>query len=194
MLLKQLSDEDKRTFLCLAELLILCDRPVLWDGKRREAITAESKSATVTIQRDEREAALVEELSLISPDKGGTMFFTFMGHGLGRRNIEPELVKRISSLPLHGEEDQAARWNVAGEVLREVLKGKQAALPSVPKLFLFELMMLSLAEGSIPSIRWQVLNEIRHHYHIESFIFDDLLERAESSHSEAQKTVAIIFE
>lgn len=204
MLLKQLSDEDKRTFLCLAELLSLSDKPILWDGKRRESITKDTNLALVTIQRDEREAKAVEELSSILPDKGGSttlgaMLRAKLEHRGGielehRGDIELALIKRIEKLPLHSQDDPVVRVNAATGVLREVLKNKGATMPSVPKLMLFELMMLALTGGSISNIKWQVLTEFKHHYQLEDYIFRDLLERAQSSYLEAQKTVAIIFE
>lgn len=192
MLLKQLSDEDKRTFLCLAELLILCDRPVLWDGGRRVATAQAVHYSTVTIVRDEREAASLEELASISKDGGGTRLL--FGLGSGRGKVEPDLIDRIRKLSPLSEDEPATRWNVVRDLLREMLKGKQAVMPSVPKLFLFELMTLSLSGGGISSVRWQLLDDIRNHYHIESFIFADLLARAQSMHLETQKTVAIILE
>ncbi|MDR3397376.1 MAG: hypothetical protein P4M06_07415 [Pandoraea sp.] len=192
MLLKQLSDEDKRTFLCLAELLILCDRPVLWDGGRRVATAETIHYSSVAIQREEREAASFEELASIAKDRGGVRLP--FGLGASRAKVESDLIERIRKLSPLSEDDPAARWNVVRDMLRDMLKGKQAIMPSVPKLFLFELMMLSLSGGSISSVRWHLLDDIRAHYHVEPFIFSDLLARAQSVHLETQKTVAIILE
>lgn len=196
MLLKQLSDEDKRTFLCLAELLSLSDKPVLWGGKRRETIADNAKSANVTIQRDEHETRMMEDLASIAADKGGGsgILWAPVGTPLGRADIESELVARLKPLRLHEEDDPAVRVRVASEVLREILKDKKADIPSAPKLMLFELMMLALADGSISNIQWQLLDEFRHHYQLEDYIFNDLLERARTTYVETQKTLAIILE
>lgn len=194
MLLKRLSDADKRTFLCAAELLSLSDKPILWDGKRREQITKDTNVSAVSIQRSESQSEAMEELSSILPDKGRGSFFGSIREGIGRAGIESAMIKRIEKLPLHSADDPAVRVNAATEVLREVLKEKKAAMPSVPKLMLFELIMLALREGGISSIKWHVLNEFKHHYKLEDYIFSDLLERAQSTHLEAQRTVAIILE
>lgn len=197
MLLKQLSDEDKYTFLCLAELLSLSDKPIFRDETRGNAAEVEQFFSLLTsldlglkkvkIQRDVRETQAVAELfsTLLNND--------ISSHG-DIKEIERALIKRINTLPLHSENDPVVRVRVATDVLREILKNKKATIPSVPKLMLFELMMLALTGGSISSIRWQVLSELKNHYQLEDYIFHDLLERAQSTHLEAQKTIAIILE
>lgn len=59
---------------------------------------------------------------------------------------------------------------------------------------LFELMLFVLGDGEISVIQWNLLDEFGHHYQIDDYIVQDLLERAEVTHQEAQKTIAIILE
>lgn len=190
MLLKQLSLDDKRDFLRIAELLSLADKPVVQEGKFRIRLTYDgSFSSNQSIQRGERESAAMAELvSICERDVSAA------GATIGRWDMESALLKRTSKLPLHAAEDPATRAAASLEVLRDLLNGKKSEMPAVPKVMLFELMLLALADGSISSIEWQLLNEFKHHHRLEDHIFDDLLERAESTYREAQKTIAIILE
>jgi hypothetical protein len=195
MLLKQLSSDDKRDFLCIAELLSIADKPLLRADKLWISIPAGGSFGTkISIQRGERESAAMDEL-VWNCDRGGDAALDYASGGrFGRKGIESALLKHIDKLPQHTAEEPAARAAAAFDVLREVLKGRKAEMPSVPKVMLFELMVFALAKGSISSIEWQLLNEFRHHHQLEDHIFDDLLERAECTHREAQKTLAIILE
>ena len=216
MLLKQLSVDDRRDFLCIAELLSIADKPVSRVGKHGLTIPSDAvlkaamgpilsifikKTPSKTIpagtisgiQRDERESmAMAELIYACGKEADGKMDGT--PDQMDRKGIEWSLVKRIGRLPIETAEEPAARATVALDVLRELLKGKKAPVPSVPKLMLFELMFFALTKGSISSIEWQLLNEFRHHHQLENYIFNDLLERAEFTHREAQKTLAIILE
>lgn len=215
MLLKQLSNDDKRLFLRVAELLCVSDKPILWGGKRSEEITAATNLSDVKIQRGEREELAMADLMLAlhaTQDKvagkasSGSSSNSFLNlddivSGISSMlnpytSVQPEslLIERIKKLPIQRAHEPAARANAALEVLRDLLKEKKAILPSVPKLMLFELMMLAMADGAVSSIEWQVLNEFKHHYQIEDHIFDELLARAELTYREAQKTIAIILE
>lgn len=192
MLLKQLSDEDRRLFLGVAELLVLCDKHLLWNGQRRDDSVQNSRSGTLSLQRGQAAQALEELASTLL----GTMS-VFEGRLVGgpaRARVQGALVERIEALPLYDEDDPVVRVGAATDLLREMLKDKRAAVPSVPKLMLFELFMLALADGSISTVQWQVLSEFRHHYQVENPIFDDLLERARCTHREVRKTLAIILE
>lgn len=218
MLLKQLSTDDKRDFLCIAELLSIADKPVsllgkdvlvastLGDALLRETMapmfsvfmkkTPARKTPAWTIssiQRNERESMAMAELVSVCEKDTGVIQDGESGQ-MNHKDIESALVKRIGRLPIEKIEVPAARATVALDVLRELLKGRKAPVPSVPKVMLFELMLFVLVKGSISSIEWQLLNEFRHHHQLESHIFNDLLERAEFTHREAQKTLAIILE
>lgn len=192
MLLKQLSHEDQRLFLCLAELLSLSDKPMLWDGKRRAELTS-AHITQVSIDRSAQDRAAMAAIVEAIPDGDRPLSWLRL-HDFGRRDVETDLLDRLQKLPLDAVDNPAQRATVVLDMLRGLLDGKKAAMPSVPKLMLYELMMLALVDCSISSVEWQVLSEIRHHFGIEDFIFDDLLERAETTFREAQKTIAIILE
>jgi len=195
MLLKQLSIDDKRDFLCIAELLSIADKPLLRDDKLRiKFFDGGHFGTSISIQRGENESAVMDEL-VWNCDRGGDKTLDYASGGrLGYKDIEPALLKRIDKVPPHTAEEPASRATVALDVLRDLLKGRKALVPSVPKVMLFELMLFALAKGRISSVEWQLLNEFRHHHHLENHIFDDLLSRAECTHREAQKTLAIILE
>ena len=199
MFLKLLSSQDKSDFLSLAELITLCDKPILWDGKKIEKITPQTNFENVSIDKGEKEIAQLEELrgegvsGIVSslggavPGLGG-MFRGFFSE------IENKLLKKIKNYPLQEIEQPTARLEIALEVLRELLKGKKTELPSVPKLQLFELMQVALVDGNISSIKLQILNEFTQHFKLENYVFAELLERAEVTRREINKTLTIILE
>jgi hypothetical protein len=194
MLLKQLSDDDRKTILRVGELLISCDKPLRWNGKLRGESSQNSASGKVTFKRGQRGAEALDELSSTFLDKTESVFGDIFGGPTSRGNIETTLAKRIEKFPLYSEDDPAIRARTAVELLREILKDNTAAKPAVPKLMLFELFLLALADEGISNVQWQVLNEFKHHFHLEDHLFEDLLERAQCTHREAQKTIAIILE
>ncbi|HIC7214418.1 hypothetical protein [Burkholderia stabilis] len=199
MLLKQLSDEDARVFLCVAELLSLSDKPILWDGKQRNEIAAKDiGSAKISLKRSEQQIeamkALVEATSGTGVAALGAILGDVLANELSRSQVESRLIQRLESLPLDSMDDQAIRVSIVRELMSLALRGKKAATPFVPKLMLFELMLFVLGDGGISGIQWNLLEEFSHHYRIDDYIVQDLLERAEITHQEAQKTIAIILE
>ena len=108
--------------------------------------------------------------------------------------IEKKLLEKLKKHPLQKIEETPTRLRVALEVLRDMLKGKKIELPSVPKLQLLELMQVALVNGSISSIKMQLLNEFAQHFRLESYVFTELLERAEVISREINKTLTIILE
>lgn len=177
MLTKLLTEEHRKYLLKIAELLSLSDRPLLWDGKTKEEITGETDIKKLSIQKDEQGSKDISDF------------------WLGRSSsVEHDLLEKLKALPLHVIENPERRAEAALAVLRDLLKEGGVLLPSVSKLILFELMRLALSSGQISSIQWQLLNEFKHHYRLEDFIFQELLERAESMCRETQKTIALILE
>ena len=53
---------------------------------------------------------------------------------------------------------------------------------------------MALSGSSISIIEWALLKEFQHHHHLEDFISDDILERAETMNKEVSKTISIILE
>jgi len=201
MLLKQLSDEDARVFVRVAELLSLADKPILWNGKPRSEIAAKDiGSAKISLKRSEKQVAAMKELVLAVYAKGkdldryGSGFVDATNGESARLEIESQLITRIESLSLDSIDDPVCRMNIARELLAATLRDKKAATPFVPKLMLFELMLFILGDGGISVIQWNLLDEFSRHYQVDDYIVHDLLERAEVTHQEAQKTVAIILE
>jgi hypothetical protein len=201
MLLKQLSDEDARVFLCVAELLSLSDKPILWDGKQRNEIAAKDMgNAKISLKRSELQIKAMRELVAAVTGKEEVvpslrdMMASKKSYSLVRFQIEEKLVHRLKSLPLESVDDPVVRVNVAREFLGQALQDQKVSALFAPKLMLFELMLFFLGDGGISAIQWNLLNEFSHHYQIDNYIVQDLLERAEVTHQEAQKTIAIIFE
>ena len=109
-------------------------------------------------------------------------------------DIENRLIEKIKTFPIQQTEDPAARIETAGEVLKELLEGKNAENPAVPKVMLFELMLIALCNGSISSVQMALLKQFQSHHQLEDFIFDDLLECAKTLTQETSKTISIILE
>ena len=184
MLIKLLSDSDKNHLIELAELLALADKPLLWNGKRREEIAAdEIDFNTLSIQEGEPERELIAELKQ-SVDSHSFCYFS----------EDSRLIKELKTFHRLKVESPETRVQAATTVLKEMLKGKKFELPSPPKVILFELLLVALRDGHISSIEWALLKEFQWHHQLEDFIFDELLERAETLNQEVSKTISIILE
>lgn len=195
MLLKQLSKKDRHIFLCTAQLLTLADQPLLWNGEPRSRTTMNTRFTNITIARSSaRQAAIDELFSALDATERLSIVVDYAIQGPQPGEIAAKLISELRLLPAKDENDPALRLKVANQLLAQVMKTDKAALPSVPKLMLFELMLLALTDGTISSVQWQLLVEFRHHYGLEEYIFDDLLMRAQCTHMETQKTLAIILE
>ncbi len=196
MLLKLLSSQDKSDFLVIAELLSLCDKPLLWDGVKIEDITPQTNLENVSIQKGEKKNSQIPKLKSGKDGFGdfAAAFGDIFRDGFAGYKVESKLLEKIKTIPLQKTQDPAVRLEVSVKVLRELLAGKKAELPSVPKLMLFELMQAALTEGNMSNIKLQLLNEFKLHYKIEDYVFDELLERAEVTVRETNKTITIIFE
>lgn len=182
MLIKLLSDDDKQYLIKISELLSLSDNPLLWDGKKKHEITVQTNLKNVTFYKDERETTLLQDWGLSE-----NLFQT-------KSTIEKLLLEKLEAFPLEVVEEQPNRAEAAISILKTLLKNGTPTTPSAIKLMLFELMLLALVNGSISAIEWQILNEFKHHHKLEDFIFQELLTRAEHTHSETQKTIALILE
>lgn len=185
MLFKYLSHQDKAYFLHIAQLLSLVDKPLLRDGSERKARTS-GTGAIIGVQRGEPEAELLQEWSCDGDLSDWSV-----------NRIEEHWLAKIREAPSELVDDAVTRATVAHETLHVLLderKYKPSSTPSVSKLMMFELMRLALADGSISSIEYHFLSKFKHLSQLDDDIFRDLLERAQSTHSEAQKTLALILE
>lgn len=192
MLIKLLSDTDKRHLLDLAKLLSIADKPLLWDGKSADELTSGTNLDALTIQEGEQECELIAELE---KSVGGSSAQLAFGNVFGRaRDVKARLIEALKTYPVPKAEKPETRVQAATSVLKEVLKCKTFELPTAPKVILFELLLVSLRDGHISSIEWALLKEFQQHHRLEDFIFDDLLERAETLNQEVSKTISIILE
>ena len=211
MLYKYLSHQDKAYFLHIAHLLSLIDKPVLRDGSKPERSATPLNSspssapghtkggnkdadkarpsgtgAIIGIQRGEPEAALLQEWSCDGDLSDWSV-----------NRIEEHWLEKLRAAPPELVDDAVTRATLAHETLHVLLnerKYKPSSAPSVSKLMMFELMRLALADGNISNVEYHFLSKFKHLCQLDDYIFRDLLERAESTHREAQKTLALILE
>lgn len=188
MLIKLLSTADKRHLLDLAKLLSIADKPLLWDGKSADELTSSTNLDALTIQEGAQECELIADLQ---QSIGPVPFNPILGRS---RDVKVRLIEALKKFPVPKAGNPETRVQAATGVLKEVLKGKVFELPTAPKVILFELLLVSLRDGHISSIEWALLKEFQAHHKLEDFIFDDLLERAETLNQEVSKTISIILE
>lgn len=200
MLVKFLSKADKEHLLALATLISLADNPLLWDGKPKSEIDSNTNLDNLSIQEEGRESALIVELKSEGfKESDGITLYDFMmlakqKADLKSSEVKDKLIKKLKKYPLQTVDDDVNRLNAAKEVLTKLLKGKKFDIPSVPKLMLFELISLALCDGSISEIEMTLLKDFQSHHQLEDFVFDEILERAETVNIEVNKTIAIILE
>lgn len=183
MFIRLLSESDKEHLLYLAEILSLSDDPLLWDEKTKEEITSTTDLDRLSFQRNKLETTLLSELA----NEGGKSWIYTSG-------IEEKFLEKLKTFPLKTVESPEVRMQTATYILKNLLAEQKCEKPSVPRLMLFELMLLALHDGNISNIEWALLKEFQYHHKLEDFIFDDLLERAESVNREINKTISIILE
>lgn len=192
MLIKLLSAADKKHLVELAKLLALSDKPLLWDGKTSEEITSSTNLSALSIQEGEQERELIADLEQsagISQPASDSPW-----HVLESLEVESMLLDAIKAFPIQKAERPEFRVQAAISVLKDLLRDKKFAQPSVPKVMLFELILVALRDGNISSIEWALLKEFQQHHRLEDFIFDDILERAEVLNQEVSKTLSIVLE
>lgn len=208
MFLRLLSREDNLHLLKLAKLMALADKPLLWDGRKIEELTSDTDLDKLTIQKGEQECTLIDEMKYEARLNHGDGFSDIFGDIFGdtfidknskssisqKHSVDISLIQKIKSLPIRQAEESSARLGVALEVLRELLEGEVSELPHVPKLMLFELILIGLRSGEFSNMEFALLKEFQHHHQLDDFTFDDLLERAEAMNREVTKTISIILE
>lgn len=188
MLIKLLPEPEKPLLLDLAELLALSDNPVLWDGKKYDDLTSDTDLNNISIQIDEQENELLADLEHAA------------GHPEHREpswlstSVKNRLIEQLKSFALSRVELPESRMAASQAVLAQLLEGRSTDRPEVPKIMLFEMFIVALRDGSISSIEQKLLRALQHHYQIEDFIFDDLLERAKALNDEVSKTIALVLE
>ena len=184
MLIKLLPESEREHLIELAKLLALSDNPLLWDGKTADEFTSSTNLNALAIQKSEQEQALIEDLE----------------QSVGSRSVwysstvEERLVEELKAFPIPKVEQPENRIQAATVVLKELLKTLEPETPATPKIMLFELLLVALRDGHISNIEWLLLKTFQQHFRLEDFIFDDLLERAETLNLEVSKTISIVLE
>jgi hypothetical protein len=197
MLIKLLSKVDQKHLLELAKLLAVSDKPLLWDGKTSDEVTASTDLSALSIQEGAQELELIADLERSAGLAPSDDFFgAAMSKSafFGSVDVRERLIKALKAYPIMQVEKPEIRVQAATTVLKELLKDKQFELPTAPKVILFELLLVALRDGHISSIELALLKEYQLHHQLDDFIFDDLLERAEALNQEVSRTIAIILE
>lgn len=207
MLIKLLSDSDKLHLIELAKLLALSDNPLLWDGKTVDEFTSDTDLSALTIQESELERELIAELeqsvgprsAILERERSdnvadGLLSINSFFSAWFPVDVGARLVNVLKTFPIPKAANAETRIQAATTVLKELLSGKTFELPTAPKVILFELLLVALRDGNISNIEWTLLKEFQLHHQLDDFIFDDLLERAETLNQEVSKTISIILE
>lgn len=202
MLFGFLSDADREDFLGIATLLSLSDKPLLWDGKGQEEISARTNMGRLTIQKGEAESSLLDAWRSGVKSSDGVTAAAAVAQGIfvkgmtrfARQGVEKEFIERLKGVPLNSIQDEGVRWNVVSGVLRGLLQEKVPTTFYANKVMLFELMLLALADGRVTGIEYQFLSEFGRHHKLDDDDFNEILERAECMYREMQRTIALILE
>lgn len=200
MLLKLLSEEQKKTLVVFAELLSVADKPVLWDGKTKEEITSRTNMDNLSFQKGEAELALLqewrEEAGIKESDFQQRMHSLFDGKTIKTRDqIERDLLGILKDIPLReSTEAPEVRSPAVSLILQDLLKEKSIEGTQAAKAILFELMLLALVSGNISGVEYRFLGEFALHHNIDDITFQEILERAEAFCRERRKTISLILE
>lgn len=205
MLIKMLPKPEKGLLLDLLQLLALSDNPILWDGKRYDELTSDTDLSKLSIQVDESERELISDLERSSGQslRGSSSFEGVLAGVLagGLKSgkaptsiVEEQLIAELKTFPIHKMELPETRVAAAKAVLDKLLEDQSKDRPEPPKIMLFDMILLALRDGSISSIERELLKAFQHHYQIQDFIFEELLDRAEALNSEVSKTIALVLE
>lgn len=128
MLIKLLSDVDKKHLVQLAKLLALSDKPLLWDGKTSDEFTSSTDLDAMSIREGEQERELIADME-VSAGITGWQTFGFSSSS----EVHDRLVEVLKSYPVIKVEKPEIRAQAASTVLMELLKGKVFELPATPK-------------------------------------------------------------
>lgn len=196
MLVKLLSKDDKVHFLKLAELLSIADKPLLWDGKTKDEITARTDMTKVSIAKGEAESKLLSDWAKeYSSGSFNEQFGGIFSDLFGGKAVEKLLLDQLIDIPLHkNTEDSVARVTAVLTVLDSLLKNSSLASPHAVRIVLYELMLMALASGGMSHIELRFLKTFKQHHQVDDCDFDEILERAESVFREVQKTIALVLE
>jgi hypothetical protein len=194
MLTKLLSKDDKTRFLLFAELLSLADKPMLWDGKKKEDITSHTNKENLSIKKGEPESMLLTEWGWQGSVPKNLPDIMKAKKMPGATWIEQCLIEFLRDILYKNTEEPVARWNAVAAVLSTLLKTDAITNKYAIRIVLYELMLLALADGAISPVEYLFLEKFKNHHQIDNYTFDEIRERAESMYRETQKTIAIVLE
>ncbi|SNY97918.1 hypothetical protein [Halomonas sp. hl-4] len=189
MLIKMLPVDERDHILDLASLMAIADKPILWDGKTYDEITTETSLDLITLEVSEDDRELIADL-----ERSARMNSHFIFETRDLAGITNRLIEVFKKYPFTKMEHPNTRVRAATTLMTELIEKKNYDDPSIPKIFLYELFLVSLRDGKISGVEWALLKEFQRHHKLEDFIFDDLLERAETLNKEITSTISIILE
>lgn len=204
MYLHLLSESSQELFLKTAHLVSISDNTLLWEGKTEAELTGDTNLQKIAVKEVEQEKAVLaqfaRECGKDADEWVGGLFVEDVSIvAFGEDEMDSVWVafkKKLKSLPLGKQNDPQARIMVSSSVLEQLCapEGEIEILPSEPKVMLYELFSLALADGEISSVEDALLRKFASLFQIEEFLYDDLLERAQGMNCEAVKTLSLILE
>ncbi|KRG85011.1 hypothetical protein H7691_04365 [Stenotrophomonas sp. CW117] len=205
MFLHLLSDDCQDLFLKIAHLVSISDNTLLWDGKTEAELTGDTNLQKVAVKEVEQEKAVLaqfaRECGKDADEWIGGLFVERMSIAAFGEEMDEVWVafkKKLKSIPLGKQNDPEERIAVSFSVLEKlhatVEEDEIEFLPAEPKVMLYELFLLALADGDISSVEDALLRKFADLFQIEEFLYDDLLERAQGMNHEAVKALSIILE
>ncbi|MFS8150126.1 hypothetical protein [Vreelandella titanicae] len=194
MLIKMLPKKHIEHMLNLASLMTISDKPILWDDKTYNEITAETNLKLISLKVGDEERELISDLERSNLTRN-QLIIAEAPFSLDRiTHISNQLTEVLQKYPFAKMENPGTRVGAATTVLQALLEQTKYDSPSTPKIILYELFLVALHNGHISGVEWALLKEFQRYHKLEDFIFDDLLERAETLSQEISKTISIILE
>jgi len=159
MSIKSLSDADKEHLMQLAVLLVLSDKPLLWDGKTADKITSRTDTKALSICVGKRERKLIAKLKavaeitncasstrswktklihpIVTPFGVIEIPIPFSGGTTTETVIVPDVSERLievlKSIPIAKAEEPENRVKAALTVLKELLEHRKTAIRMNPE-------------------------------------------------------------
>ena len=204
MFLHLINLTDRYKFFGVARLVCLVDGTLLWDGKRESELTGNDDLSKVSFKKSEALEVLMKDYAREIEGNEGSVKATIRILKDGQSvaglladvpaALENAVLEQIKKLPIFKQNILEERVSIVHKLLRTFIEKDNAALPSVPKIMLFELILLALADGTISNEKLQLLREFGKIHGFDDLDFHDLFVCASNMSLVAQKAVSVIFE
>lgn len=199
MFLNMLTEDQQKLFLEIAHLVSISDDPLLWDGKTEAELTGSTDLSKVSFKKSEHEEALMDAFVRECTASQATSIMLPISKLFESSDwVWTSLKNNLKPLPLGKQNDPNERIAASSEVMRKALKDRDkcmiTAQPSAPKIMLYELMLLALADGEISAVESALLKHFADQQKMDDETYSDLLERAKGMNVEANKTLSLILE